>query len=117
MFTKIVYTSTVLAALAAAAPAPQVAGYVNGDASFSVSMPTGMVASVFGPDSQVPVGRARGLSMLVLTTSGPPYQRPFSSATKEFEPDRPYQPWTLLWYSYHHWRREGIYHPRYRHCA
>lgn len=54
MFTKIAITSA-LAALAAAAPKPQVAGYTNGDASFSVSEPTGNVASVFGPDSQVPV--------------------------------------------------------------
>jgi len=55
MLTRIAFTSTVLAALAAAAPKPQVAGYTNADASFTVSEPTGMVASVFGPDSQVPV--------------------------------------------------------------
>lgn len=55
MLTRILTTSAVLAAFAAAAPAPQVAGYSNGDASFSVSEPTGSVASVFGPDSQIPV--------------------------------------------------------------
>ncbi|KAH7400828.1 ferritin-like domain-containing protein [Phaeosphaeria sp. MPI-PUGE-AT-0046c] len=54
MFNKFAITSTVLAALAAAAPKPQVAGYTNADASFSVSEPTGNVASVFGPDSQIP---------------------------------------------------------------
>ena len=56
-----VFTSSLLAALAAAAPqyavsSPvQVPGYTNGDASFSVTDPTGTPATVFGPDSQVPV--------------------------------------------------------------
>jgi hypothetical protein len=53
MLSKIAITSTFLAALAAAAPKPQVAGYSYGDASFSVSEPTGSVATVFGPDSQI----------------------------------------------------------------
>lgn len=53
MLNKIAFTSTVLAALAAAAPRPQVAGYTDADASFSVTAPTGSVATVFGPDSQV----------------------------------------------------------------
>lgn len=55
MFTKTVFTSGLLAALAAAAPAPQVAGYTNADASISVSKPTGIPATVFGPDSQIAV--------------------------------------------------------------
>lgn len=55
MLTRIAITSSVLAALVAAVPKPQVAGYTNADASFTVSEPTGSVASVFGPDSQVPV--------------------------------------------------------------
>jgi hypothetical protein len=55
MLNRIAFTSTVLAALAAAAPKPQVAGYTNADASFSVTEPTGTIATVFGPDSQVPV--------------------------------------------------------------
>lgn len=54
MLTRILTTSAVLA-LAAAAPAPQVAGYSNADASFSVVDPTGNVASSFGPDSQIAV--------------------------------------------------------------
>lgn len=53
MFTKAFFTTSVLAALAAAVPKPQVAGYTNADASFSVSEPTGTIATVFGPDSQV----------------------------------------------------------------
>jgi len=53
MLTRIAFTSTVLAALAAAAPKPQVAGYTNADASFSVTEPTGSIATSFGPDSQV----------------------------------------------------------------
>ena len=66
MLTKSFLTSSMLAALAAAAPAPQdgysvapqevgdVAGYTDADASFSVTfMPAGTPASVFGPDSQV----------------------------------------------------------------
>lgn len=55
MLTRIAFTSTVLAALAAAAPKPQVAGYINADASFSVTEPTGSIATSFGPDSQVAV--------------------------------------------------------------
>jgi len=55
MLTKNLFASTLLSALAAAAPRPQVAGYTNADASFSVSDPTGVPATVFGPDSQVPV--------------------------------------------------------------
>jgi hypothetical protein len=65
MLTKTVLTSSLLAALAAAAPKPQygayssyVPGYTNADASFSVHDPTGVPASVFGPDSQVPVSFA-----------------------------------------------------------
>jgi hypothetical protein len=53
MLSKIAITSTFFAALAAAAPKPDVAGYSYGDASFSVTQPTGSVASVFGPDSQI----------------------------------------------------------------
>jgi hypothetical protein len=53
MLTRFAITSTVLAALAAAAPKPQVAGYTDADASFSVTEPTGTIATVFGPDSQV----------------------------------------------------------------
>lgn len=53
MFTKTLFTSGLLAAFAAAAPAPQVPGYTNADASFSVSDPAGTPASVFGPDSQI----------------------------------------------------------------
>lgn len=64
MFTKIAITST-LAALAAAAPKPQVAGYTGADASFSVSEPTGNVASVFGPDSQIPVSTCCSTSRLI----------------------------------------------------
>ncbi|KAH3917498.1 hypothetical protein HBI56_108620 [Parastagonospora nodorum] len=54
MLTRITFTSTVLAALAAAAPAPQVAGYTNADASFSVSDPVGSIATSFGEASQIP---------------------------------------------------------------
>jgi hypothetical protein len=59
MLSKIAITSTFLAALAAAVPAPQVAGYTNADASFSVTDPTGAPATVFGPDSQVLVSTSR----------------------------------------------------------
>lgn len=55
MLTKNLFASTLLSALAAAAPRPQVAGYTNADASFSVSDPTGVPATIFGPDSQIPV--------------------------------------------------------------
>jgi hypothetical protein len=75
MLSKIAITSTFLAALAAAAPKPQVAGYSNADASFSVSEPTGSVASVFGPDSQILVGTLLQLDdEYQLTTSRPAQQ-------------------------------------------
>lgn len=64
MFTKIAIAST-LVALTAAAPNPQVAGYTNADASFSVSEPTGDVASVFGPGSQVPVSTYHAESIMI----------------------------------------------------
>ncbi|KAJ4382381.1 hypothetical protein N0V86_002716 [Didymella sp. IMI 355093] len=54
MLSKAVLSTSLLSALAAAAPKPQVAGYTDADASFSVEYPTGTPASVFGPDSQVP---------------------------------------------------------------
>jgi hypothetical protein len=62
MLSKIAITSTFLAALAAAAPAPQVAGYTNADASFSVTEPTGAPATVFGPDSQILVSMSQSHS-------------------------------------------------------
>lgn len=64
MLTKSLFATSVLAACAAAAPRPQegytqdadVAGYTNADASFSVTFePAATPASVFGPDSQIPV--------------------------------------------------------------
>jgi hypothetical protein len=53
MLSKTVFSTTLLSALVAAAPQPQVPGYTDADASFSVDYPTGTPASVFGPDSQV----------------------------------------------------------------
>jgi hypothetical protein len=56
MLTKTVVSSALLAAFAAAAPQPQVAGYTNADASFTVSFePAGTPATSFGPDSQIAV--------------------------------------------------------------
>jgi len=65
MLTKSLFTTSVLAAVAAAAPqysvAPQQtgdvpAGYTDADASFSVTFePAATPASVFGSASQVPV--------------------------------------------------------------
>jgi hypothetical protein len=72
MLTKTFITSSVFAALAAAAPRPaadsysaappkptgDVPGYTGAAASFSVTFePAETPASVFGPDSQVPVSR------------------------------------------------------------
>lgn len=54
MLSKVFYASTLLTAFVAAAPAPQVPGYTDADASFSVSQPTGSVATSFGENSQVP---------------------------------------------------------------
>lgn len=56
MLTKTVVTSALLAALAAAAPKPQVAGYTGADASFTISFePAETPATSFGPDSQIAV--------------------------------------------------------------
>ena len=55
MFTQTAVTSTLLAALAAAAPRPQVAGYTDADASFTVSFdPAETPATFFGPGSLIP---------------------------------------------------------------
>ncbi|KAF1959602.1 hypothetical protein CC80DRAFT_306445 [Byssothecium circinans] len=54
MMTRTLYVSTLLAALAVAAPAPQVPGYTDADFPLTVSQPTGAAASSFGPDSQIP---------------------------------------------------------------
>jgi hypothetical protein len=53
MFTKAIYASTLLSALAVAAPAPQVPGYSDADFPITVSQPTGSLATSFGPDSQI----------------------------------------------------------------
>ncbi|KAF9740309.1 hypothetical protein PMIN06_011277 [Paraphaeosphaeria minitans] len=53
MFTKSLYATTLLSALAVAAPAPQVPGYSDADFPVTVSQDTGAPASTFGPDSQV----------------------------------------------------------------
>ncbi|PSN71890.1 hypothetical protein BS50DRAFT_485377 [Corynespora cassiicola Philippines] len=54
MLSRAFYASALLSTLATGAPAPQVDGYNNADASFSVSQPEGPVATSFGPDSQIP---------------------------------------------------------------
>jgi hypothetical protein len=47
---------TLLTGLTAAAPKPQVSGYADADASFSVSFePAETPATSFGPDSQIAV--------------------------------------------------------------
>lgn len=54
MLSKTIYASTLLSALAVAAPAPQVPGYTDADfPDVSVTQPTGPVATSFGPDSQI----------------------------------------------------------------
>lgn len=54
MLAKTILTSTCLAAVAVAAPAPQVSGYTNADAGFpQTPSPLGSLATTFAPDSQV----------------------------------------------------------------
>ncbi|KAF2644682.1 hypothetical protein P280DRAFT_418847, partial [Massarina eburnea CBS 473.64] len=53
MLAKTLYTSALLSALIVAAPAPQVPGYTDADFPLTASQPTGDVATVFGPDSQI----------------------------------------------------------------
>lgn len=54
MFQTFVGVSVCFAAFAAAAPAPQVAGYTGADGPFSqTTSPTELLATTFGPDSQV----------------------------------------------------------------
>jgi hypothetical protein len=56
MLAKTVYVTSLLSALVAAAPAPQVEGYSDADASFTVSQPEGTpVTSISGSVSQIPV--------------------------------------------------------------
>jgi hypothetical protein len=68
MLAKTALTASLLTALVAAAPAPQVSGYTDADASFSVSQPdVTPVTEVSGPVSQIPVCQsARSFSALVL---------------------------------------------------
>jgi hypothetical protein len=55
MLAKSVLASSLLYAFVAAAPAPQVSGYTDADASFPVTDPNGPLATSFYPDSQIPV--------------------------------------------------------------
>src|SRR4051794_2907288 len=100
MLTRTLYTSSLLLALqfAAAAPAPQVAGYTNADASFTVEQPTGPLATSFGPDSQVPVRLHVNTSPLIkytdcsqaIATSAPPAPPRVSSNVTGFTSHGPY---------------------------
>jgi len=54
MHSRTIFISAYLAAIAAAAPAPQVAGYTDAHATFAQTpSPLGRLATKFGPDSQV----------------------------------------------------------------
>ncbi|KAF2191384.1 hypothetical protein K469DRAFT_656226 [Zopfia rhizophila CBS 207.26] len=55
MLTRTLYASSLLSALVAAAPAPQVSGYTDADGPFP-QMPSAIypLATSFGPDSQIP---------------------------------------------------------------
>jgi hypothetical protein len=119
MLTRTLYASSLLSALqfAAAAPAPQVAGYTDADASFSVTQPTGSLATSFSPDSQVAVSILRLLlsRLEVLTCLGDTdfcsYYGPVGSTTEsDRRPHWCYKPWTLFWYSYDNWRCHGKHH-------
>ncbi|KAF2271833.1 uncharacterized protein EI97DRAFT_387179 [Westerdykella ornata] len=63
MLSNVVYASSLLSALVAAAPAPQVPGYTGAAASFPVSQPTGPLATSFGPDSQIPATPTRPVTL------------------------------------------------------
>jgi hypothetical protein len=56
MLSKTILTSACLAALTAAAPAPQVSGYTNADAPYASEIPSpiGPLATFFGDNSQAP---------------------------------------------------------------
>ncbi|KAE9979160.1 hypothetical protein BLS_010092 [Venturia inaequalis] len=80
MFGRSLLTSVSLAALVAAAPAPQVPGYTDADAPVDQTPSIGPLATVFGPDSQVPAiatsGPAAPLVSSIFTgpTSHGPYE-------------------------------------------
>jgi hypothetical protein len=119
-----VFTSSLLAALAAAAPQyavsspAQVPGYTNGDASFSVVDPTGTPATVFGPDSQVPVSHSRWtITNPMLTIQGYRHHSTFCPTTKKLHSGWTNQPWTICRHPYHHWCSKGASHTRYCDCS
>lgn len=68
MLSKTILTSACLAALAAAAPAPQVSGYTNADAPYASEIPSpiGPLATFFGDNSQVPDFLDQRATVLIL---------------------------------------------------
>ncbi|KAF2097088.1 hypothetical protein NA57DRAFT_41819 [Rhizodiscina lignyota] len=88
MYSKIFVASACFTALVAAAPAPQVAGYTDADATFAQTpSPIGSVATSFGPDSQVsaiqtapPRGTESGAAPPLVSSelTGPTSHGPFS---------------------------------------
>lgn len=80
MLGRTLLTFASLAALAAAAPAPQVSGYTDADAPVAQTPSIGSLATVFGPDSQVSAiatsGPAEPLVSSIFTgpTSHGPYE-------------------------------------------
>lgn len=82
MYTKTVLTAACLAAIAAAAPAPQVAGYTDADAPYmTISTTLGPVATSFGRDSQIPATETNATSAFPRVTAnvtGPTSHGPFS---------------------------------------
>lgn len=83
MFTKSTFATVAFAAFAAAAPAPQVSGYTNGDAPYKSSSPPAIspMATKFGPDSQVAYSSvSRGVvpSNLAPNATGATSHGPFS---------------------------------------
>ena len=74
MFGKTILIPACLAALAAAAPAPQVSGYTDADAPYASESPSpiGPLAISFGANSQVPA---------ILTSDTSAYPRVSSDVT------------------------------------
>jgi hypothetical protein len=81
MLGRTLLTSVSLAALAVAAPAPQVSGYTNGDAPVAQTpSPIGSLATVFGPDSQISAIATSGPAAPLVSSifTGPTSHGPYS---------------------------------------
>jgi hypothetical protein len=119
MLTRTIYASTLLSALALAAPAPQVPGYTDADFPISESEPTGEPASSFGTATPVPVRISACVSLCraYLSIGHPNHSCRSRTTTEKFGCYWRNQPWALLRHSHYHRSSHGEHHSCANDCA